>query len=537
MLLDFDRLKEALAGRYTLERELGQGGMAVVYLAVDSKHSRRVALKVLLPELAATVGPKRFLREIEIAAGLNHPHVLPLHDSGEVDGFLYYVMPYVEGESLRDRLDRDERLPLDEALRIARDVAEGLDYAHSRGVVHRDIKPANILLSEGHALIADFGVARALSDAKEDRMTSTGLTVGSISYMSPEQAAGERHIDGRSDLYSLGCVVYEMLCGEPPFAGESSRAVLINHVNKTPDSLASKGVKVPKAVEDALRGLMEKDPGNRWPGGRAFVDSLAGVVVGGSSGSGRAWSGIGSTRAKRNPVVWFGAAVTCVVLFTVMSSRSWMSRRGGPSLDPTNIAVLYFDDLSADQDLGYLADGLTESLINALGLIQPLRVVSRNGVKPYRDNPIPIDSLARVLGVGSLVEGSVERSGDRLVATVKLVDGTTQTQSFSERIVRGGEDVLSLRDDIVEEATRLLGRHLGRELRSREVREGTKSNEAWQSLQRATRLMEDADTLRWSLGDAESAVRVLGQADSILALAESFDPNWMQPVVQRAGWH
>ena len=270
MLLDFDRLKEALAGRYTLERELGQGGMAVVYLAVDSKHSRRVALKVLLPELAATVGPKRFLREIEIAAGLNHPHVLPLHDSGEVDGFLYYVMPYVEGESLRDRLDRDERLPLDEALRIARDVAEGLDYAHSRGVVHRDIKPANILLSEGHALIADFGVARALSDAKEDRMTSTGLTVGSISYMSPEQAAGERHIDGRSDLYSLGCVVYEMLCGEPPFAGESSRAVLISHVNKTPDSLASKGVKVPKAVEDALRGLMEKDPGNRWPGGRAF---------------------------------------------------------------------------------------------------------------------------------------------------------------------------------------------------------------------------------------------------------------------------
>ncbi len=464
---------------------------------------------MLLPELAATVGKERFLREIEIAAGLNHPHVLPLHDSGEADGFLYYVMPYVEGESLRERIDRDGRLPLEEALHFARDVAEGLDYAHSRGVVHRDIKPANILLSQGHALIADFGVARALSDAADERMTSTGLTVGSIAYMSPEQAAGERDVDGKSDLYSLGCVLYEMLTGSPPFSGESSRAVLLSHLSGTPEPLSSKGVHVSAPVEDALRGLMER--------------------------SGRLGSGDRSASPRRSRAVWLGVGVALVSLLAV-SVRSWTGPvDSGPSLDPTQIAVLYFDDLSPDQDLGYLADGLTESLIHALGQIQPLRVVSRNGVKPYRDNPIPIDSLARVLQAGSFVEGSVERSGDQLVATVQLVDGTTGTQIFSERIVRGGDDLIALRDDIVVEATRLLGQQLGRELQLREVRAATESSEAWQAFQQAARLVEDADTLRWSLGDTESAQRILRQADSILALAESFDPAWTEPVVQR-GW-
>ena len=535
MLLDFDRLKDALAGRYTLERELGQGGMAVVYLALDTKHDRRVALKVLLPELAATVGSKRFLREIRIAARLNHPHVLPLHDSGEADGFLYYVMPYVEGESLRDRLDRDGRLPVDEALQLVRDVAEGLDYAHGQGVVHRDIKPANILLSEGHALIADFGVARALSDANEERMTSTGLTVGSVAYMSPEQAAGERDIDGKSDLYSLGCVFYEMLAGSPPFTGETSRAVLLSHLSRTPEPLSKRGVRVSLPVEDALRGLMEKDPLDRWPRGKAFLDSLAGTVVGGTPVKGRAVSDDGRVHALRSRTVRVGVAAALVSLLAV-SLRSWITTADmGSSLDPTQIAVLCFDDLSPDQDLGYLADGLTESLIHALGQIQPLRVVSRNGVKPYRDNPIPIDSLARVLEAGSLVEGSVERSGDQLVATVQLVDGVTGTQSFSERIIRGGDDLLALRDDIVAEATRLLGQQLGRGLQLREVRAATESGEAWEAFQRAARLMDDADTLRWSLGDTESARRTLSQADSILSLAESFDPDWIEPVVQR-GW-
>ncbi|MFH1763824.1 MAG: serine/threonine-protein kinase, partial [Gemmatimonadota bacterium] len=215
----FDRLAAALSDRYTVMSELGRGGMATVYLAEDLKHGRKVAIKVLQPELAAAIGPERFLREIEISAGLDHPHILPLYESGEAGGFLYYVMPNVEGESLRDRLDREKQLPLDDAVQIAREVADALSYAHSRDVVHRDIKPENILLAGGHARVADFGIARAIRDAGADRLTMTGVSVGTPLYMSPEQAAGSSDIDGRSDLYSLGCVLFECLAGRTPFTG------------------------------------------------------------------------------------------------------------------------------------------------------------------------------------------------------------------------------------------------------------------------------------------------------------------------------
>ena len=229
----FERLKAALADRYTIERELGAGGMATVYLAEDTKLHRKVALKVLRPELAAALGPDRFLREIEIVAKLHHPHILALHDSGEADEFLYYVMPYVEGESLRDRLTREKQLPVDDALQIAREVADALDAAHDGGVVHRDIKPENILLERNHALVADFGIARAIDRAGGDRLTETGIALGTPAYMSPEQAAGGTHLDHRSDLYSLGCVLYEMLGGEPPFTVQPWRP---SYTNTSPSS-------------------------------------------------------------------------------------------------------------------------------------------------------------------------------------------------------------------------------------------------------------------------------------------------------------
>src|SRR5438477_1236648 len=224
------RLQAALAGRYTIERELGRGGMATVYLAQDRKHHRQVAIKVLKPELAAALGPERFLREIDTAARLTHPHILPLHDSGEAAGLLYYVMPYVEGETLRDRLEREGQLPLEEAVRITREVASALSYAHSHDVVHRDIKPENILLSGGEAVVADFGIARAITAAARGQLTETGIAIGTPGYMSPEQGAASARVDERSDIYSLGCVLYEMLAGEPPYTGVNARSVIAKQI-------------------------------------------------------------------------------------------------------------------------------------------------------------------------------------------------------------------------------------------------------------------------------------------------------------------
>ncbi|HXH28376.1 MAG TPA: serine/threonine-protein kinase, partial [Candidatus Polarisedimenticolia bacterium] len=234
---DADRLRAALADRYRIERQLGQGGMATVYLAEDLKHARKVAIKVLKPELAAVMGAERFLREVETTAGLRHPHILPLYDSGEAGGFLFYVMPLVEGESVRDRLDRERQLPLEDALRITSEVAEALDYAHQRGIVHRDIKPENIMLEGGHAVVADFGIARALSAGGGERLTSTGVAVGTPVYMSPEQAAGDRDLDGRTDLYSLACTLYEMLAGQPPFTGPTARSVFHQHMVAEPRAI------------------------------------------------------------------------------------------------------------------------------------------------------------------------------------------------------------------------------------------------------------------------------------------------------------
>ncbi len=268
-----DRLRKALAGRYAIERELGRGGMATVYLAEDLKHHRPVAVKVLNPDLAAVVGPDRFLREIEIAARLDHPHVLPLYDSGETDGFLYYVMPYIEGGSLRDRLLRERQLPVDEAVQIAREVADALSYAHGHDVVHRDIKPENIMIAGGHARVADFGIAKAISAAGGERLTQTGLAVGTPLYMSPEQAAGGTEVDGRSDLYSLGCVLFEMLGGTPPFAGTPENIVR-QHLVSEPPAITSLRPAVPPQVAAAIMRALSKTPADRFSPAAQFADAL-----------------------------------------------------------------------------------------------------------------------------------------------------------------------------------------------------------------------------------------------------------------------
>jgi len=271
-----DSFRAALADRYIVERELGRGGMATVYLAEDRKHRRKVAVKVLKPELAAAIGPERFLQEIEIAAKLAHPHILPLYDSGEVEGILYYVMPYVAGESLRERLDRERQLPLEDALRVARDVADALEYAHRHGVIHRDIKPENILLQERHAVVADFGVARAVSAAAGSRLTQTGLVVGTPQYMSPEQATGDP-VDHRSDIYALGSVVYEMLAGAPPFVGSTAEVILARRLTDPAPSLRSVRDLVPHHLDGAIQKALARIPADRFSTAAQFLEAISRV--------------------------------------------------------------------------------------------------------------------------------------------------------------------------------------------------------------------------------------------------------------------
>jgi Tol biopolymer transport system component len=269
------RLKAALSTRYAIERELGRGGMATVFLAQDIRHDRKVALKVLRPELAAVIGAERFLREIRLTANLQHPHILPLHDSGEADSFLYYVMPYVEGESLREWLNRERQLPVEDALRTATAVAAALSYAHKHGVIHRDIKPENILLTSGTAVVADFGIARALTEAGAGRLTETGLSLGTPQYMSPEQATGERDLDGRSDVYSLGCVLYEMLAGEPPYTGPTTQSIIAKVLTEAPRRVRSARSAVPGHVEAAIHKAMAKLPADRFRSAAEFAEALS----------------------------------------------------------------------------------------------------------------------------------------------------------------------------------------------------------------------------------------------------------------------
>src|SRR5258708_21687454 len=256
MALPLERLRSALSQTYTIDRELGRGGMATVYLAQDAKHERLVALKVLHPELAASLGPDRFLREIKTVAKLNHPHILPLHDSGEVDGFLYYVMPYVEGESLRERLDREEFLTVEDVVGLTKGIASALDYAHRQNIVHRDIKPENVMIYEGEAMVMDFGIAKALSAAESENITQTGMMVGTPAYVSPEQAAGETDLDGRSDQYSLTCVLYEMLTGEKTFTGPTAQAIMAKRFTETVKPVRSLRPSVPENVDRALSKAM-----------------------------------------------------------------------------------------------------------------------------------------------------------------------------------------------------------------------------------------------------------------------------------------
>ena len=351
-----DRIKAALADRYPVERELGRGGMATVYLARDPKHQRSVAIKVLSQDLAAVLGPGRFLREIELAAKLSHPHILPLHDSGQADGLLFYVMPYIEGESLRDRLDRDKQLPIEQAVSITRKIAAALDYAHRHDVVHRDIKPENILLHEGEPLVADFGIALAVSEAGGERLTGTGLSLGTPYYMSPEQATGDRQIDARTDIYSLGCLLFEMLAGEPPHTGSNAQAVLARILTEPPRALRTLRPSVSPGLERVVAKALSRLPADRYATASAFAEALSSTdLVGHPSGpteiytSSPVMTGQPVPTARRWPQFARLAPWLVAVIALGIAASNWLH----PS---TGMTAKAGDEISTEQFEKVLAD-------------------------------------------------------------------------------------------------------------------------------------------------------------------------------------
>jgi TolB-like protein len=533
----FAELNAALTDHYVVDRELGRGGMALVFLARDIKHERFVALKTLRPEIAMALGRERFLREIKLAARLQHPNILPVYDSGAAGGTLFYVMPFVEGESLRDRLEREPQLPLDDALQITREVADALSYAHSHDVVHRDIKPENIMLSGGHAIVTDFGIARAVDAAGGDKLTETGLAIGTPAYMPPEQSAGTGKVDRRSDIYSLACVLYETLAGQPPFTGPTAHAIMARHSLDAVPRLKVVREAIPDDVESVIERALEKVPADRYQTAAQFRDAL-------SSASTGAVSRVTATRRRsamlrpswRRPLpIAAGLAVLAVAGWLLTGGlRDNRPPDNAGGLDLKRVGVLYFQDLSADSSLGFLADGLTEGLIDQLSKVRTLDVVSRNGVMPFRRAELPRDSIARAIDAGTLVEGSVEPVRDRVRVTVRLVDGASGADLLRRAsFEQPSGNLLSVRDTLAVEVARVLRERLGEEVRLREERAGTRSTEAWTALQQAELVRKEAEAAVLT-GGMESALGLYARTDSILAAVERMDPRWAEPILLRA---
>jgi TolB-like protein len=523
-----DRLKEGLADRYRIERELGRGGMATVYLAHDLKHDRLVALKVLHPELAATLGPERFQREIRTTGRLQHPHILPLLDSGEAAGRLWYVMPYVDGESLRDRLRRERQLPLEDALQITREVADALGYAHGQGVVHRDIKPENILLSHGHALVADFGVARALQAAGADQLTETGVSVGTPAYMSPEQGMADPSLDGRSDLYSLGCVLYEMFAGEAPYTGTSAQAIVAKRLREPVPHVRSVRETVPPSVDQALERVLAKIPADRFATAGEFARALAvpaaAMRIGTPPSTPTAASPTAASARLRPGSRVAIVALGLGLLIGLGGLFGWFRvNRGEHSGGGKMLAVIPFEN-QGDTATDYFADGVTDEVRGKLSALPTLSVIAGGSSAEYKRTTKSLPQIAHELGADYLLVGKIrwERTTggvNRVRVSPELVDvtpGHAPRTKWQEPFDADLTDVFQVQADVAARVAEALGLALGAGERERLAERPTENLAAYDAFLKGEAAMGgDFTTHRGAIEYYERAVAL----DSTFALA------------------
>jgi TolB-like protein/Tfp pilus assembly protein PilF len=526
-----DRLSASLAGRYEVRRELGRGGFATVYLAADVRHGRMVAIKVLHPELIGTLQSERFLREIRVVAHLNHPHILPLLDSGDADGLLFFVMPYVEGETLRDYLARESQLSITEALRITAEVADGLAYAHARGLIHRDIKPENILLSSGHAVVTDFGIGRAIDQSATDRLTYTGMATGSPAYMSPEQWTAADHVDGRSDEYSLACMLYEMLVGEPPFSGASPNALMARHSLSPVPSVRLVRPNVPEAVDEAIARAMEKVPADRYPTITAFAEALAAAPapVRVTAEDPVRLSVERRSRAPRVRLTRVHMALSLGAIL-VMAVGYVALKRFGAAAGETRLVVLPFENLGASED-AYLVDGIVGELTNELSGIRSLGVIARTSAFQYKNRRKRAREIGRELNVEYLIEGSVRRKrsgGDRdsVHVNARLVRARDDTQIWTDDYGVEARDVAAVQSRIAQRVAAELNLVILEPERQRLARRSTHDAQAYDYYLRGN----DHYARSWSRRDVEAAVQMYEKAIEI-------DPDYAPAYARLAHTH
>jgi len=539
-----------LDGRFQLETLLGRGGMADVYRATDLHHGRPVAVKILRGDAVGVIGIERFRREIAVTAAFTHPHILGLIESGETETqtgarMLYYVMPLIDGESLRHRLAREDHLPVRDGVRITREVLDALQYAHEHGVIHRDIKPANILLSGGHAVVADFGIARpvarhAAATGDESTLTVSGVSIGTPAYMSPEQALAGSTVDARSDLYATGCVLYETLTGRAPFDASTAQAVIARKASGVfvPPSIMRPGL--PKALDDIVSRALHPDPADRYLSAAAFLAALEAIGETGVSTSATIHDRVGERvdwRSRRRGMIPLLIGV-CVI---VAGAWAWARTKGGPSANATTsstadaarVAVLPFENLSSDSSLAYVANGITTDLTDELAQVHALTVVSKNGVIPLVRKSIGIDSLARVLRVGSVITGDVRRSGQGVIVSVRLVDGRTGQQLASHDTSGAMDDLLQVRSTVVDDVARFLRQRLGEQIRVSSSQRRASNPEAWELVERVRDLQNGELRNAWQLAPEERTAR-FRHADSLAIAASRLDARWADPLVERA---